>query len=151
MIPKGPCASRREYPGCRSGWISRPTRLGLLDQVRDRGAGLKRSGRGRLGRSTVSTGSLTLLFELIALLGQTSWIGGRNRSGSKSTLVNVAKAALNREHSWCPGPTTPTLRPATATGRNRYDGNKPYPHPHVICVAYKKIIDPALGVTLMGM
>jgi Fur family peroxide stress response transcriptional regulator len=36
-------------------------------------------------------------------------------------------------------------------GRNRYDRNKPYPHPHVICVAYKKIIDPALGVTLMGM
>jgi len=36
-------------------------------------------------------------------------------------------------------------------GRNRYDRNKPYPHPHVICVAYKKIIDPALKVTLMGM
>lgn len=26
-------------------------------------------------------------------------------------------------------------------GSNRYDGNKPYPHPHVICVHCKKIID----------
>ena len=30
-------------------------------------------------------------------------------------------------------------------GSNRYDGNKPYPHPHVICTACKKIIDPNLG------
>ncbi len=29
-------------------------------------------------------------------------------------------------------------------GSNRYDGNKPYPHPHVICVKCKKIIDPDL-------
>jgi Fur family peroxide stress response transcriptional regulator len=29
-------------------------------------------------------------------------------------------------------------------GGNRYDGNKPYPHPHVICVRCKKIIDPEL-------
>jgi Fur family peroxide stress response transcriptional regulator len=29
-------------------------------------------------------------------------------------------------------------------GRNRYDGNKPYPHPHVICVRCQKIIDPDL-------
>jgi Fur family peroxide stress response transcriptional regulator len=31
---------------------------------------------------------------------------------------------------------------------NRYDGNKPYPHPHLVCVKCKKIIDPevvALG------
>lgn len=27
---------------------------------------------------------------------------------------------------------------------NRYDGNKPYPHPHVICVKCKKIIDPSV-------
>ena len=27
-------------------------------------------------------------------------------------------------------------------GSNRYDGNKPYPHPHVICFQCKKIIDP---------
>lgn len=26
-------------------------------------------------------------------------------------------------------------------GSNRYDGNKPYPHPHVICVECKKIMD----------
>jgi Fur family peroxide stress response transcriptional regulator len=26
-------------------------------------------------------------------------------------------------------------------GSNRYDGNKPYPHPHVICLKCKKIID----------
>ncbi len=30
-------------------------------------------------------------------------------------------------------------------GSNRYDGNKPYPHPHVICTKCKKILDPNLG------
>jgi Fur family peroxide stress response transcriptional regulator len=30
-------------------------------------------------------------------------------------------------------------------GSNRYDGNKPYPHPHVICTKCKKINDPNLG------
>ena len=30
-------------------------------------------------------------------------------------------------------------------GSNRYDGNKPYPHPHVICTECKTIIDPDLG------
>ena len=30
-------------------------------------------------------------------------------------------------------------------GSNRYDGNKPFPHPHAICVRCKKIIDPNLG------
>ena len=30
-------------------------------------------------------------------------------------------------------------------GSNRYDGNKPYPHPHVICTTCKKIIDPNLN------
>jgi Fur family peroxide stress response transcriptional regulator len=29
-------------------------------------------------------------------------------------------------------------------GSNRYDGNKPYPHPHVICLKCRKIIDPSL-------
>jgi Fur family peroxide stress response transcriptional regulator len=29
-------------------------------------------------------------------------------------------------------------------GSNRYDGNKPFPHPHVLCVKCKKIIDPDL-------
>ena len=29
-------------------------------------------------------------------------------------------------------------------GSNRYDGNKPYPHPHVICIQCKKIVDPHL-------
>jgi Fur family transcriptional regulator, peroxide stress response regulator len=27
-------------------------------------------------------------------------------------------------------------------GRNRYDGNKPYPHPHLICMKCKTIMDP---------
>ena len=27
---------------------------------------------------------------------------------------------------------------------NRYDGNKPLPHPHVICIKCKKIVDPDL-------
>jgi Fur family peroxide stress response transcriptional regulator len=35
-------------------------------------------------------------------------------------------------------------------GSNRYDGNKPYPHPHVICVKCKKVIDPQL-ITLQDM
>jgi Fur family peroxide stress response transcriptional regulator len=30
-------------------------------------------------------------------------------------------------------------------GSNRYDGNKPYPHPHVICIKCKKIVDPELS------
>jgi len=30
-------------------------------------------------------------------------------------------------------------------GSNRYDGNKPYPHPHVVCVQCKQIIDPDLS------
>jgi hypothetical protein len=25
---------------------------------------------------------------------------------------------------------------------SRFDGNKPYPHPHVICLKCKKILDP---------
>ncbi len=25
---------------------------------------------------------------------------------------------------------------------NRYDGNKPYPHPHLVCIRCRKIIDP---------
>lgn len=29
-----------------------------------------------------------------------------------------------------------------ADGSNRYDGNKPYPHPHLVCVQCKSIIDP---------
>lgn len=29
-----------------------------------------------------------------------------------------------------------------ADGSNRYDGRKPYPHPHVICTQCKKIVDP---------
>ena len=29
-------------------------------------------------------------------------------------------------------------------GSNRYDGNKPYSHPHVICIKCKKIVDPCL-------
>ncbi|MCL4505698.1 MAG: transcriptional repressor [Chloroflexi bacterium] len=27
-------------------------------------------------------------------------------------------------------------------GGNRYDGRKPYPHPHLICIRCRKIIDP---------
>lgn len=29
-------------------------------------------------------------------------------------------------------------------GSNRYDGNRPYPHPHLICIECKKIVDPDL-------
>ncbi|HQN18558.1 MAG TPA: transcriptional repressor [Syntrophobacteraceae bacterium] len=31
-----------------------------------------------------------------------------------------------------------------STGHNRYDGSKPYPHPHLICVKCKRIVDPQL-------
>ena len=30
-------------------------------------------------------------------------------------------------------------------GSNRYDGKRPYPHPHVICLKCKKIVDPSLS------
>ena len=30
-------------------------------------------------------------------------------------------------------------------GSNRYDGSKPYPHPHVICTKCKTILDPKLS------
>jgi Fur family peroxide stress response transcriptional regulator len=30
-------------------------------------------------------------------------------------------------------------------GSNRYDGNRPYPHPHIICIRCKRIMDPDLG------
>ena len=29
-------------------------------------------------------------------------------------------------------------------GSNRYDGNMPYPHPHLICIKCNKILDPDL-------
>ncbi len=29
-------------------------------------------------------------------------------------------------------------------GSNRYDGTKPFPHPHVICTRRRKIMDPEL-------
>lgn len=31
-------------------------------------------------------------------------------------------------------------------GSNRYDGHKPYPHPHVICTRCGKILDPDLSM-----
>lgn len=31
-------------------------------------------------------------------------------------------------------------------GCKRYDGNKPYPHPHLICTRCKKIIDPEVSL-----
>ena len=30
-------------------------------------------------------------------------------------------------------------------GSNRYDGRKPFPHPHMICTRCKKIVDPELN------
>ncbi len=29
---------------------------------------------------------------------------------------------------------------------NRYDGNRPYPHPHLICVRCRKIVDPEVSL-----
>ena len=33
-----------------------------------------------------------------------------------------------------------------ADGSNRYDGNRPYPHPHVICIRCHAIMDPDLSM-----
>jgi len=33
-----------------------------------------------------------------------------------------------------------------ADGRNRYDGLKPYPHPHLICTRCKSIMDPEVSL-----
>ena len=30
---------------------------------------------------------------------------------------------------------------------NRYDGNKPYPHVHLVCVKCREIIDPASRIS----
>lgn len=30
-------------------------------------------------------------------------------------------------------------------GSNRYDGNRPYPHPHAICLKCRKIMDPEIS------
>lgn len=35
-------------------------------------------------------------------------------------------------------------------GSNRYDGNKPFPHPHLVCIRCRKIIDPPVDA-LSGM
>ena len=32
-----------------------------------------------------------------------------------------------------------------ADGSNRYDGRKPYPHPHIVCIKCKKVLDPDLA------
>ena len=29
---------------------------------------------------------------------------------------------------------------------NRYDGNKPYPHPHLVCIRCRRIVDPAVSL-----
>jgi len=36
------------------------------------------------------------------------------------------------------------LEMAVPDRRNPYSGNKPYPHPHVVFIKYKKIVDPNL-------
>lgn len=36
------------------------------------------------------------------------------------------------------------LEIGTPDGRNRYDGNKPYPHPHLTCIRCKAIVDPEI-------
>lgn len=32
-----------------------------------------------------------------------------------------------------------------STDDNRYDGNKPYPHPHLVCVRCRRIVDPEVS------
>lgn len=38
------------------------------------------------------------------------------------------------------------LEISVAEGGNRYDGNRPEPHPHLICTRCKKITDPAVSL-----
>ncbi len=38
------------------------------------------------------------------------------------------------------------LEIGSADGRKRYDGNKPYPHPHLICTRCKTIRDPDVSL-----
>jgi len=38
------------------------------------------------------------------------------------------------------------LEIGTTDGRHRYDGIKPYPHPHLICTSCKTITDPELSL-----
>ena len=33
-----------------------------------------------------------------------------------------------------------------SNGDNRYDGNKPYPHPHLVCINCQKILDPEVSL-----
>jgi Fur family transcriptional regulator, peroxide stress response regulator len=33
-----------------------------------------------------------------------------------------------------------------SAGDNRYDGNKPYPHPHLVCIKCQKILDPEVSL-----
>ena len=33
-----------------------------------------------------------------------------------------------------------------STDDNRYDGNRPYPHPHLICIRCRKITDPQVSL-----
>jgi len=37
------------------------------------------------------------------------------------------------------------LEIAFPDGSNRYDGNNPFPHPHIICVECKRILHPAMA------
>jgi Fur family peroxide stress response transcriptional regulator len=38
------------------------------------------------------------------------------------------------------------LEIGTPDGRNRYDGNRPFPHPHLICTRCKAIVDPEISL-----
>ena len=38
------------------------------------------------------------------------------------------------------------LELAFTNGGNRYDGAKPYPHPHLVCIQCQRIIDPEIGL-----
>jgi Fur family transcriptional regulator, peroxide stress response regulator len=33
-----------------------------------------------------------------------------------------------------------------SNAENRYDGNNPYPHPHLICIRWRKIVDVGVAV-----
>jgi Fur family peroxide stress response transcriptional regulator len=58
---------------------------------------------------------------------------------STTSLATIYKTVILLKHL------NEVLELGFPDGSNRYDGNKPYPHPHIICTKCKRITDPDLG------
>ena len=58
---------------------------------------------------------------------------------STTSLATIYKTVILLKHL------NEVLELGFPDGSNRYDGNQPYPHPHIICTRCKRITDPDLG------